>query len=611
MAGSENSIAGTDDPFVSLYRRYRPGKFSELRGQDHVVRALRSAVRDEKVAHAYLFSGPRGTGKTSTARILAKALNCEQPVEGDPCSMCASCIAITKGISMDVSELDAASNRGIDDIRDVIAHASLGSPGRRKVYIIDEVHMLTEQAANALLKTLEEPPGHVVFVLATTDPQKVPATIRSRTQHLEFRLLGAEVLEELLREVRDDAGLGLDNDAVAVAVRKAKGSARDALSALDQVAASGEFSDERPARLAEVLEGIANEEPGRSLSGLAALREEGWGPIRLAVEIADDLRQAFLLRVAPELAEVAGGDRERLSEQAERMGLARVVRALELLGRAQVAMRDAPDQLVVLEVALVRAARSDTDPGAGAGELTDRLAKLERRVAELSAGAPIAAAPSPPAPAKPTSAVPEGEKPALGAFGGRSGRRGGAVAPAAAPTENPADAPADAPAEGAPSVEKLTTAPSAAPLHEGDVTGEAVIAAWKGPILASLRGADKARFSVPPVEFSDGVLQLYVATEQFRVTCEPQLPTLRGALAQYFGDQVRLEIVVAPEEAKAHAGDAGRLTTQAKKVAPSTEVPDEIGSIDLEEFEATATPGGSMATDKILGAFPGAVEESE
>ena len=594
-----------EDPFVSLYRRYRPGKFSELRGQDHVVRALRSAVRDDKVAHAYLFSGPRGTGKTSTARILAKALNCEHPDEGDPCGVCASCVAITRGTSMDVTELDAASNNGVDEVRDLISHAALGSPGRRKVYIIDEVHMLTNASANALLKTLEEPPGHVVFVLATTDPQKVPATIRSRTQHLEFRLLSAETLEDLLKGVRDDAGLGLDDEAVALAVRKGKGSARDALSALDQVAASGEVADERPGRLAEVLAGIADEDPGRCLTALAALREEGWGPQRLSVEIADDLRQAFLLRVAAELAEVTGPDRDRLAELAERMGLARVVRALELIGRCQVEMRDAPDQLVVLEVALVRAARSDADPAGGTGELTDRVAKLERRVAELAAGAPSMAAPAAPAPAVRTASVPEGEKPALGAYSSRRPRRTPPATESEVPAEEAAPEPAVAAASEAP-------APSA-PLHEGAVTADAVVAAWKGPILGSLRGAEKARFSVPPVAFADGVLSLLVATEQFRATCEPQLPTLRAALRDHFGDAVRLEVVVNAEAAKQETDDPGRRTTSKgpKAGSASEPEPEEIGHIDLEEFEATATAsaGGSMATEKIFEAFPGATEE--
>ncbi len=178
----------------SLYRRYRPRRFAEIKGQDHVVRALRDSVASGREGQAYLFSGPRGTGKTTSARILAKVLNCERPVDGEPCCECSSCLDVERGVSYDVHELDAASNNGVESMRDLIEKAQLGTPGRHKVYILDEVHMLSKPAEAALLKTLEEPPSHVVFVLATTDPQKVSDTIRSRTQHLRFHLLAPDTL---------------------------------------------------------------------------------------------------------------------------------------------------------------------------------------------------------------------------------------------------------------------------------------------------------------------------------------------------------------------------------------------------------------------------------
>jgi DNA polymerase-3 subunit gamma/tau len=374
---SEEPIPGDfDGSFVSLYRRFRPGRFEDLRGQPHVVRALRGAVSQGRVAHAYLFSGPRGTGKTSAARILAKALNCANPVRGEPCGVCPSCAEITKGSSLDVHELDAASNNGVDAMRDLVAHAALGTPGRSKVYIVDEVHMLSNAAANALLKTLEEPPGHVVFVLATTDPQKVPATIRSRTQHYEFRLLGTDTLSELLHEVRDRAGLELDDDALSVAVRRGRGSARDALSALDQVVASGTGGDVLP-QIGEVLQAVADDDGSRALLAVASLHGAGWSPQQLASELVEELRSAFLAALAPELAATGGAEEVELhAAHADRMGLARLVRAIEDLGRTLVEMRDAPDERVVLEVAVVRLARPELDDSPAA--LIDRIARLER-----------------------------------------------------------------------------------------------------------------------------------------------------------------------------------------------------------------------------------------
>src|SRR3954468_9115824 len=364
-----------EQPYQSLYRRYRPQRFSEVRGQDHVTRALGNAVREGRVAHAYLFSGPRGTGKTSNARILAKALNCTNLQDGEPCCECESCVQVQRGASMDVVELDAASNRKLDEMRDLLSRVALGTPGRWKVYIIDEVHQLTPDASSALLKTLEEPPGHVVFVLATTDPQKVLPTIRSRTQHFEFRLLPAPLLNALVRDINEAAGLGVATEAIDLVVRKGAGSARDALSVLDQVAAAGEVVDEGTV-VDELVESLCERDAGRALVAVAEGVSAGRDPRQLSVDLLEHLRHAFLAVMARSLVPLPDDAVDHVEDQARRLGTPGLVRAMEALGESLVEMRESLDTRVSLEVALVRIARPEADASPAA--LLERIERLER-----------------------------------------------------------------------------------------------------------------------------------------------------------------------------------------------------------------------------------------
>ncbi len=357
--------------YLSLYRRYRPQRFDEVLGQDHVTTALRNAVRTSKVSHAYLFSGPRGTGKTSSARILAKALNCTDLRDGEPCGECASCVAVVAGASMDVFELDAASNNGVDAMRDLVGRANLGTPGRRKVYIVDEVHMLSTAASNALLKTLEEPPDHVVFVLATTDPQKVLPTIRSRTQPFEFRLLSTALLASHLTQVAEDAGLEVSAADIEVVARRGNGSARDALSALDQAAAAGGV-DASAQPVDELVSAIGTRDTGSALVAIDRAAQNGRDPRQLARDLIESLRRAFLAHLAPSLVE-AGPD----PQGAPTVTAAQATRAIEALGECLVAMRDSIDPRIDLEVAIVRLTRPELDTSLAA--IVERLERLERQ----------------------------------------------------------------------------------------------------------------------------------------------------------------------------------------------------------------------------------------
>jgi DNA polymerase-3 subunit gamma/tau len=610
-----------DVPFVSLYRRFRPGRFDELRGQDHVVRALRSAVRDDRVSHAYLFSGPRGTGKTSSARILAKALNCAAPVDGEPCGVCTSCTEITQGTSLDVHELDAASNNGVDAMRDLVAHAGLGTPGRWKVYIVDEVHMLSTSAANALLKTLEEPPSHVVFVLATTDPQKVPPTIKSRTQHLEFRLLDAGTLNALLESVRQQAGLEVDEASVQAAVRRGRGSARDALSALDQVAASGSSDAARP-ELGVVLFAIGEGEVTGALVGLSELSAGGWGPQQLATELVDDLRQVFLAALAPDLCAVSGEARGQFSALAESMGLARVVRSIEILGHSLVDMRDAPDPQVVLEIALVRAARPELDSGIEA--LTERVAVLERTISSgglspAPAGTrppvrpqpeAVAAAAPAPTPATTPAAPPEADSTAPGDVGRRPSL--GAVLRRQGASSAPEDT-----TGGAPLVEEDHPAPSAtasAPSAAGaTIDRDSLTQAWGDGILHKLPARAKALFSGGRfVAVDQKGAHFALPNAAHRDRCAEVAPLVEAALSDHFGSPVVLVLEI----------DDGKGTDQpladfsadrgsAASVAPTIDDHEDVDPEDLRAATTGEVDQASAAEARLLEAFPGTSEVTQ
>jgi DNA polymerase-3 subunit gamma/tau len=377
---------------VSLYRKWRPRSFDTIVGQEPVVRTLRRAIETDRVAHAYLFSGPRGTGKTSTAKVLAMSLNCEKGSTPEPDGTCESCRAIINNSSLDVLEMDAASNRGIDEIRDLRDKVNLApAQGRMKVYIVDEVHMLTPEAFNALLKMLEEPPEHVVFVLATTEKHKVLPTIVSRCQSFDFRRPGVPVLVEKLREIASAEGIEIELEALTVMAREGRGSFRDAEGLLDQLASFaggpitaagvraflGSVGSEV---LLEATDALYERKAADALRVVDRLQNEGRDPSRFVGELVGHLRRLMLLPHAPEvaLAEVGAEERVGLEEQAGRVPTVEVVRMIEALGDALSRMRRGGDPKLELELIFLKLARDYEEPQVEA--LLRRLEVLEKAV---------------------------------------------------------------------------------------------------------------------------------------------------------------------------------------------------------------------------------------
>ncbi len=386
--------------YQALYRKYRPQTFEDVIGQGHVTATLAREVAEGRVAHAYLFAGPRGTGKTTTARILAKALNCENlGADGSPCNACPSCVAITEGHSLDVLELDAASHNSVEDIRDIrVSVSTVASSGSaRRVFILDEAHMLSKAAGNALLKTLEEPPEHVHFVLATTEPYKLLDTIRSRAQRFDFHAVPAETLAAHLSRIGDAEGYECEPAALVAVARHALGSVRDSLSLLEQVAALGAGTvtvegvnralglagEDAAARLVEAL---AEQDTKSALELVAALSSQGVDLRRFTAESVRFFRGVFLAHYAPNLAEVADEPEEVLASwtrAASRLAASDVLRAVDVLGEALIRLREGREERLMLELALIRLTRPETDSGSDA--LLARIERLERQVASGSA----------------------------------------------------------------------------------------------------------------------------------------------------------------------------------------------------------------------------------
>jgi DNA polymerase-3 subunit gamma/tau len=350
----------------ALYRKWRPQTFDEVSGQEHVLHTLRNAISSGRIAHAYLFSGPRGTGKTTMARLLAKAVNCLNPdPAARPDNTCPICTAITEARLLDLIELDAASNRGIDEIRDLRDKINF-SPGqaRYKVYIIDEVHMLTEPAFNALLKTLEEPPAHAIFVLATTDPQKVPATIVSRCQPFGFRRLTVAEIVSRLQELVTAEGLTAEPEALTLIARQATGAMRDAVSMLDQLAAGDEKITVERAQAAlgagalrwvsDVVSALCDANAASGLDAINQAMDSGADARQFARQIVEHLRAVMLIKLGdPTLVDLPAEQRAAFNSQAEQLELDRLTRAIKLFNQAALDLRGGWQPQLPLELALI------------------------------------------------------------------------------------------------------------------------------------------------------------------------------------------------------------------------------------------------------------------
>jgi DNA polymerase-3 subunit gamma/tau len=532
--------------YLVLARKYRPQTFAEMVGQEHVVRTLSNALGTGQLAHAFLFTGPRGVGKTTAARLVAKAVNCQQGPTARPCGRCPACLEIAEGRSLDVVEIDAASNTGVDNVRDIIDSVKYRpARDRYKVFVVDEVHMLSQGAFNALLKTLEEPPGHVIFVLATTDVHRVPETILSRCQRFDFRRLGLSQIVEQLRKVAQAEGMAVSDQALGLVARAAEGGMRDALSLLDRVrAAVGDAPDD--AAVAEAVGAVDAAAVGRIawalvrrdgaalLAEVAALHERGQEMRRVAEEVVRRLRDVTVARLAPGVPiDLPDAERAEVEAQAAAADPAQLARLFDVAQRAVVEVKLSEQPRYALEVALLKAAL--LAPGAD-------VAELIARVEALAGGGPLPTASSPPPRATPPPTRPptSTSSPTATPTPTRTATPARAATPAR--TATPARAATPAPALDPPPAEPAPPSRDDAALPLGE--------RWR----AAVAEVERSSPAVVPhlkqgalLRLAEGEVTLqFPENTSFAAAVERKRADIEGALGRFFGRPTRLLVKVGP-----------------------------------------------------------------
>ena len=602
---------------LALYRTYRPARLADVVGQEHITTPLARALDNDRVHHAYLFSGPRGCGKTSTARIMARSLNCEQGPTSEPCGACQSCVDLAAGGpgSIDVIELDAASHGGVDDTRDLRERAMFApASSRYKIYIIDEAHMVSTAGFNALLKLVEEPPEHVRFIFATTDPDKVLTTIRSRTHNYAFRLVGTKDLQQLLASICEAEGVSAEPSALALVARAGAGSVRDSLSILGQVIAgsgtdgvtyaevAGQLGVTESAVLDATIEAIANRDGAALFDVVEGVVDSGHEPRRFVSDLLERMRDVIVVQSVPDavqrgLLDAPDDEAQQIVAQAELLGPAEASRAADVISRSLGELKGATAPRLRLEIMAARLlvpAAENSDVGALA-----RIEHLERALASGVRGAEA------PATTETTTeaTTPRKSKAATKTLAAPPPPKISEVAPSTAIDADDAQAGADSADTSvapAPDAESETTT-STTTAADSDITLEGFVTMWPAVMdtLSRTRVAWMLFNDSRPVSWSDGVLAVAVDSpgKVANAASSGHDEKLRAAIADTLKVDLRIDVVVASTaNASASGNGGGSSSTKDPADAPSVDDVnvDDISGVDLVMREMGATQIGEI-----------------